>query len=166
MHATPTIKSVTCFLSHEDKFLFIHRTKKGNDTDAGRLNGVGGKVQPGEDFLSAAIREIEEETGYVVDAEQCQLKAVVNMSGGYPEDWVMCFFKVIVPTTDVPNGLENDEGQLLWLEQNAVLSSNYRLVDDLHYCWKHLANDDARVLYAGCIVTDEQVIGEWHSRLI
>ncbi len=166
MAGIPTIKSVTCFLHCGDQFLFIHRTKKGNVTDAGRLNGIGGKLEQGEDFLSAALREVTEETGFTIGHDQTQLKAIVNMTGGYPEDWVMCFFSMTVPTLTVPKGMENDEGQLIWLPKNEVLASPYRLVSDLHYCWEHLANDDTRVLYAGCTVDETQEIATWSSRLV
>lgn len=166
MSVVTTIKSVTCFLTFEDRFLFIHRTKKGNATDAGKLNGIGGKVEPGEDFLSAAIRETQEETGIIVRPEMCQLKAIVNMSGGYPDDWLMCFFKIEVLSLDLPTGLENDEGELLWLPKEQVLTSKYELVDDLHYCWEHLANNDTRVLFAGCKVGPDETILQWQSRLL
>ena len=166
MAPTQTIKSVTCFLTCEDHYLFIHRTKKGNSTDAGRMNGIGGKVHPGEDFLSAAIRETAEETGFLVDPAHCQLKAIVNMSGGYPEDWVMCFFQITVPTLVIPNGMENDEGSLIWLPSNEVLNRKLPLVDDLNYCWEHLSNNDERVLYAGSVVGADLTISQWHSRLL
>jgi len=51
-----TIYSVTNFLHCGDDYLFIHRTKRQNKTDGNRLNGIGGKLEPGENFLQAAIR--------------------------------------------------------------------------------------------------------------
>ena len=59
--------SVTNFLHHGDDYLFVHRNKKtDHQVDSGRLNGIGGKLEPEEDFLQAAIRETEEETGLEV----------------------------------------------------------------------------------------------------
>lgn len=152
-----TKKSVTCFLRFEDDFLFIHRTKKGNDTDANRLNGVGGKLEYGEDFLSAAVREVFEETGYVVQKDDCALRAIVNMQGGYTDDWVICFFVMTVSTKEVPTGLENSEGELLWLHKDNVLTSGYELVDDLNYCWNDLANTD-KMLFIGAEVNEQEKI--------
>ena len=37
---------------------------------AGRLNGIGGKVEPGEAIISAMIREFEEETGVLTSGTQ------------------------------------------------------------------------------------------------
>lgn len=163
---TKTITSVTCFLHVDDEYLFVHRTKKGNATDSGRLNGIGGKLQPGEDFLSAALRETNEETGYEVSEADCRLRALVTMTGGYPEDWVMGFFSIQVPTKRVPRGMENEEGELLWLPKSAVLTSSYELVDDLHYCWEFLASTDPRILFAGCVMDENQRVRQWQSRLL
>lgn len=160
-----TKKSVTCFLRYQDDFLFIHRTKKGNDTDAGRLNGIGGKLEYGEDFLSAALRETYEETGYQIAKDDCMLRAIVNMQGGYTDDWVMCFFVMRVPTKTVPNGLENDEGQLLWLHKDTVLESGFELVDDLNYCWNDLADSD-KLLFIGAQVNGSEKIEKINIRSI
>ena len=46
-----TIYSVTNFIHCGDDYLFIHRTKRDNKVDEGRLNGVGGKLEPGENFF-------------------------------------------------------------------------------------------------------------------
>lgn len=166
MSARVTIKSVTCFLHCGDEYLFIHRTKRDNANDGGRLNGVGGKLEQGEDYLSAAIRETYEETGLTVTPEQIQLKAIVNMSSGYPEDWVICFFAITLPSKEIPLGLENDEGQLIWLPRENVLSSEYLLVDDINYCWDHISGDEKRTLFVGCTVSDKLEIQNWQSRLL
>ena len=49
-----------CYILHEGRVLLI-RKKRG--IGAGKINGPGGKVDPGEAPLAAAIREVEEETG-------------------------------------------------------------------------------------------------------
>jgi 8-oxo-dGTP diphosphatase len=60
------IPRVLIFLAREDKVLLI----KGAPTKrlwAGKYNGVGGHVERGEDVLSAARRELWEETGLASD---------------------------------------------------------------------------------------------------
>ena len=56
----------------------------------GRLNGVGGKVEPGEDYLSAMVREFREETG--LDIPPDKWKHVVTYYG--PEYEVRFFYTV------------------------------------------------------------------------
>jgi 8-oxo-dGTP diphosphatase len=56
------IPRTVVFLRRDDSYLLL----KGAPTKrrwAGRYNGVGGHVDPGEDALSSAARELKEETG-------------------------------------------------------------------------------------------------------
>lgn len=129
--------SVTCFLYHEDHFLFLLRNKT-KRIDPGRLNGIGGRVEPGEDFLAAAIRETEEETGYKITHHNVQLSCIGRLEGGYSEDWVMAFFKINVPTKQIPLGTKTEDGELLWIHKDKVLDSEYELVDDINYCFKDI----------------------------
>jgi 8-oxo-dGTP diphosphatase len=49
------------FSSERSQVVLIEKNRP--DFQAGRLNGVGGKVEPGETRVSAMVREFEEETG-------------------------------------------------------------------------------------------------------
>ena len=109
--------------------------------DAGRLNGIGGKLEEGENFLEAAMRETKEETGYTVSARDIMFSGIVKLHGGYPDDWVMCFFKIKVPEKNIPLGNKIPDGELIWMHKDTVLSSKYDLVDDLHYCWKYIVTN-------------------------
>ncbi|PIR62451.1 MAG: hypothetical protein COU65_03380 [Candidatus Pacebacteria bacterium CG10_big_fil_rev_8_21_14_0_10_42_12] len=155
-----TKKSVTCFLHHGEDYLFIHRTKKGNSVDVGRLNGIGGKLELGENFLTCAIRETQEETGYAITPKDCHLAAVVSLEEGYLEDWIMCFFVIEVKSKDVPLGLENDEGSLMWLHKDEVLTSGYELVDDLNYCWDQIT-EGPWPFFAAAILNENEKITNW-----
>jgi 8-oxo-dGTP diphosphatase len=152
-----TKKSVTCFLQCGDEYLFVHRTKKGNDTDANRLNGIGGKLEKGENFLEAALRETAEETGYVVVENDCHLAGVVNLEGGYDQDWNMCFFVISVDSKNIPLGSSNAEGELLWLHKDNVLNSSYVLVDDLHYLWQKIIAQNS-IFFAGTVMDEKEKV--------
>jgi 8-oxo-dGTP diphosphatase len=54
----PTMRASLCFVSREGQILMI-RKKRG--LGAGKINGPGGRLEPGETPLQAAIRETEEE---------------------------------------------------------------------------------------------------------
>ena len=49
-----------CYILHEGRLLLI-RKKRG--PGAGKINGPGGKADPGESMLDAAVRETQEEVG-------------------------------------------------------------------------------------------------------
>ena len=55
-----TVKAVLCFLLRDGEVLLI-RKRKG--FGAGKINGVGGRVEPGERPEEAAVREVFEEVG-------------------------------------------------------------------------------------------------------
>lgn len=49
------------FAMHGNRILLIHKLRP--DWQRGRLNGVGGKIEPGETPWQAMVREFQEETG-------------------------------------------------------------------------------------------------------
>jgi 8-oxo-dGTP diphosphatase len=59
-HWTPRERANLCFIVQEGRVLLI-RKKRG--LGAGKINGPGGKLEPGETALDAAIREVQEEIG-------------------------------------------------------------------------------------------------------
>lgn len=156
--------SVTNFLVCGDYYLFLHRnlTKR---TDPNCLNGIGGRLESGEDYLTAAIRETEEETGYIVNEKNIKLSGVVKLQGGYPEDWVMSFFKIEVKDQNIPLGNETEDGKLVWIHKDEVLDSDYELVDDLNYCFKDIVNDQLFFLTAE-LNDDHKIIKTSMHRLV
>ena len=57
---TPRIIANLCFILDEGRVLLI-RKKRG--LGAGKINGPGGKLDPGESALDSAVREVQEELG-------------------------------------------------------------------------------------------------------
>ncbi len=133
--------STTCFLRFGDEFLFIFRNKNPKKVDYMRLNGVGGKVEPGESFLQCAIREVEEETGYKVEAKDCRFLAVGHLSGGYEDDWLVNFFEMKVESKKIPLGSENREGSLIWMKADELLTNEREKVDDLNHIWPRILGE-------------------------
>lgn len=156
--------SVTNFLHCGDDYLFLHRDKN-KRIDANRLNGIGGRVEPGEDYLHAAIRETEEETGYQVGPADISLAGVVNLEGGYDEDWIMCFFKISVSNKTIPHGDKTPDGKLIWLHKDKVLDSEYELVDDINYCFKDIVAGEQIFFMNIKVGKDEKIYEANISRL-
>ena len=91
---------------------------------AGLLNGVGGSVEPGEDVMSAALRECVEETGLRPAA--LDLAAVIHVEA----DPVVMLFVFV---GDAPDGATraSDEGELVWMHVDELHGAGKRLVPDL-----------------------------------
>src|SRR4051794_12802825 len=60
---TPRERATLCFIRQHDRVLMI-RKKRG--LGAGKINGVGGKLEPGETELAAIRREAVEELGIIL----------------------------------------------------------------------------------------------------
>lgn len=148
--------AITAFIHKDNKHLFLKR-RDNMRIDPGKLNGIGGRLEPGEDYLTCCIREIAEETGYIVSPQNISLSGVVMLEGGYQEDWVMCFYKVEVDSYEIPKSTKTEDGELLWIDEDKVLDSRYILVDDINYCFKDIV-EDKRIFFLTATLNSNQII--------
>lgn len=56
------------FQSHFGTVVLIRKNKP--EWQKGKLNGVGGKIEPGEQPIQAMVREFEEETGFRTEVDE------------------------------------------------------------------------------------------------
>lgn len=110
------------FLERAGQWLFIQGAP--HKWWAGRLNGIGGSVEAGEDILSAALREAEEESGLLPQA--LELAAIVHVAAAPA---VMLFIFV---GTLPPGALHAcDEGEFHWLSREMIAAGELPLMPDL-----------------------------------
>lgn len=113
-----------CFVLNGDNVLLIKRSMH-KRLFPGKVNGVGGHVEHGEDVAASAAREIEEETGLAVD--DLWLAGVVHVDGnlgqadplpGGAMPGVMVF--VFTAQAGRREVRHSDEGELAWVPLAAV----------------------------------------------
>lgn len=112
------------FLAREEKWLFIQGAA--HKWWAGKLNGIGGSVEAGEDILSAARREAEEETG--LRPTRLELGAIVHVVS-HPAVLLFVFVGAL------PSGALRacEEGTFHWLSREVLADPNVPLMPDLPF---------------------------------
>jgi 8-oxo-dGTP diphosphatase len=134
-----------CYLKQNGKTLMLHRIKKANDIHAGKWNGLGGKLEPGESPEQCVIREVGEESGLTI--AQIRYHGLLVFADFKGDDWYVWVF-----TSEQFNGelLDSNEGHLAWVADELVPSLNLWPSDLIFLPW--LENDgvfSARFQYAG-----------------
>ena len=98
----------------EDAVLMIHRNARLDDDHFGKHNGLGGKVEPDEDIVTSARRELREEAG--IEARSMRLRGTITWTGFGPtgDDWLGFVF--VVETWSGQPLTRNPEGDLEWVD--------------------------------------------------
>jgi 8-oxo-dGTP diphosphatase len=118
------IPRTLCFVTHEKEVLLLLGGAK-KRLWAGRYNGLGGHVEPGEDIYASARREVREEAG--LDPRGVRLRCVVHADAGDPAAGILFF--VFTATSDHKMVMPSEEGTLEWWPIHALPTD--RLVEDL-----------------------------------
>ncbi|AZZ38958.1 8-oxo-dGTP diphosphatase [Acidipropionibacterium jensenii] len=110
---TPVLTTLG-FVLHPDgqRVLMVHRVARSYDDQLGKYNGLGGKVEPGEDVAAGMRRELREEASIEVDA--MRLRGTVSWPG-FGKDGSDHFGLVFVIDSwhgQIPDA--NAEGPLSW----------------------------------------------------
>jgi 8-oxo-dGTP diphosphatase len=113
MPYTPILGSLGYVLSPDrDRVLLVHRNARADDQHLGKYNGLGGKMEPGEDIVGCMRRELLEEAG--ITATAMSLRGTINWTGFGPngEDWLGFIF--LITAFGGEPFESNEEGTLDW----------------------------------------------------
>lgn len=147
--------SVTIFLNCNDEYLFIKR-HPGQWINANEFNGIGGRLENGENYMEAAVRETKEETGYEISPETMNFCGILKLQGGYEDDWVVGLFKAVVETKVIPLGDKTPEGdKFFWIKKEDVLTKKFKFVDDINYLFDDIT--DSSCIIFGTAKLDEKM---------
>jgi 8-oxo-dGTP diphosphatase len=120
MPFTPILATLGYILSPDGRrVLLIHRDRRPDDPHLGKYNGLGGKLEAGEDVVAGMRREIHEESG--LECERLVLRGTISWPGFGKggEDWFGFIFRI-----DAWSGEprpDNPEGTLVWVDVERIL---------------------------------------------
>jgi 8-oxo-dGTP diphosphatase len=121
MPYTPILATLGYVMSPDGKqTLLIHRNTRADDHHLGKYNGLGGKLEPGEDIVAGMKREIREEAG--IEGLDLVLRGTISWPGfgANGEHWFGFIFRIDryegTPFT------ENPEGRLVWMPVDKILT--------------------------------------------
>ena len=120
MPYTPVLATLGYVLSPDGtQVLLVHRDRRPDDAHYGKYNGLGGKMDAGEDIVHCMRREIREEAG--IECDRLELRGTVNWPGfgKSGEDWFGFIFRVTAYSGTVID--RNPEGDLEWMDVDRVL---------------------------------------------
>lgn len=122
MKFTPLVGTLAYLWDQDlDRVLMIRRNARVDDDHFGKVNGLGGKVEPDEDIMSSLQRELGEEAG--LTATELSLRGTVTFSDFGPkrEQWLVFVFLVTAWTGDERR--TNEEGSLEWVARTRLLAA-------------------------------------------
>lgn len=126
MPYTPIIATLGYVLSPDQRqVLLIHRNARPGDVHLGKYNGLGGKIDPGEDIVEGMRRELREEAR--IEATALTLRGTISWPGfgKHGEDWLGFIFLITAFSGSPPPS--NPEGALEWVAIERLLHGDLPL---------------------------------------
>lgn len=143
------------YVVRDDSVLLVHRQRAGDD-HRGKWNGLGGKLEPGEDAVTCLRRELREEAG--IDATSLSLRGTVSWPGFGSDgsDWFGLVFLVDGFEGEPPSS--NADGPLAWVPLGRVWE--LPMWDGDRHFLPLVFDDDPRQFHAVIPYQDGNVVGE------
>lgn len=157
MPYTPILATLGYVFSRDRaSVLLVHRTARVGDAHLGKFNGLGGKLEPGEDIETGLRRELREEAN--IECISLHLAGTVNWPGfgKSGEDWFGFIFRILDFAGEVPR--RNAEGELSWVPVEEVMALPL-WPGDRHFL--PLVFDPGMPLFHGVMPYREGVPGVW-----
>src|SRR5947208_5347086 len=120
MPYTPILATLAYVLSPDGRqVLLIHRNRRPDDAHFGKYNGLGGKLDRGEDVVTGLRREVQEEAG--IECLKLKLCGTISWPGfgKQGEDWFGFIFRIDRYSGEPLQA--NPEGTLEWKEVGKLL---------------------------------------------
>ena len=109
------INSTLCYIEKDGQYLMLHRIKKKNDLNHDKWIGVGGRFEKDESPDECLLREVREETGYILD--RWQFRGVITFIN---DRWVTEYMYLFTADQYHGDRIDCDEGVLEWVDKDKV----------------------------------------------
>ena len=124
------------------KVLLIHKQRP--DWQKGKINGVGGKIEPGEESLACIVREVLEETGLRTQEKEWVYLGEINSVGAYIDMYALAH------RGELHEALTTTDEEIGWFE---VANLPENVLNNVHWliplALDKLKHDDA---FSHCLI--------------
>lgn len=157
-----------------DRVLLVSRDARPDDDHYGKVNGLGGKLEPGEHVVAGMRRELYEEAG--VEVTSLRLRGTITWTDFGPRDENWLGFVFLADAWHGEPPAANDEGSLLWGPRGRLLAAcdpdpeTRRAADlvlwdgDRHFL-PLVFDDDPRLFHGDMPYEGDQAVGWTFERL-
>lgn len=132
------LRYTLCFLTRGDKILMLHRS---NPPNQGLWNGVGGRLEAGKSPRSGILREVREETGFLL--EDVTFAGLLTWEGFETPPGGLYLFTAEAPAGELAIC---NEGELAWKPRGWVLSAP-EVVSNILIFGQHVLNGSPPQIY-------------------
>lgn len=112
-----------CYLERNEHYLMLHRIKKHEDINKGKWIGPGGKFERGESPEECLIREVREETGFLLRSF-CFRGIISFIYADKDPEYIFVYTSSDFDTAGNDDAMpvpECDEGVFAWVKKSSVL---------------------------------------------
>ena len=149
------IPTVECLIVRDNKVLLLKRSESSKKFP-GYWIGPGGHVDENEDVLSAAIREVEEETGIKIGESKIKLKAVAL--GNHTDRNETYFVHYFLVNLDSDQKIVNsNEGNSNWVPMDEVLKLD-KVFPPFKYYLEHALDENSGILYTSVRLENLEIV--------
>lgn len=124
------ILATLCYVKQNGCTLMVYRNKKPKDIHEGKWNGLGGKFEVGETPEECIVREVQEESGLLI--QNPRLHGLLLFPKFKGNDWYVFVFTATEFTGEL---IESPEGQLEWVPDENLKSLNLWESDQIFFPW-------------------------------
>jgi 8-oxo-dGTP diphosphatase len=140
-----------CFIRHQEKYLMLFREKAPNQY---RWNGVGGKIEPGEDPTPACLREIVEETG--LEVSSISFRGIVTWNDVSRNNHGGMYVFVAESLTD--KVVSSEEGRLDWKTLDWIYNDKSVVSNIPMFLPPMLREEDESMVHAFTYSEEEEIL--------